>query len=321
MKGLQIVLLISALALTACGGRYCDNNIVNQTYIHKYGVAVPSDYWCSSGEDGAVISSMADGVVVSRSYSKGILDGETSYTYPHSSQKQKSEIYHQGVLVKEVEFFFDGTPKMETAYDSPESGMKSVSTWYLAGTPRSIEKYQGNLLVLGEYFTPLNQRDALVENSQGVRLVRDDYGQLASTETIENGQMVLCTTYHLNGSPKEIIPYHNGLVEGTKRTFHPAGDPDAVEQWRAGLQEGTTIVYQYGEKFAEIPYVAGDKHGIECRYRDGQVKVQDISWHAGKQHGPTVSYIGDTAKTEWYYKGKLTTKADYDFMTNKPVVR
>ena len=32
-------------------------------------------------------------------------------------------------------------------------------------------------------------------------------------------------------------------------------------------------------------------------------------------------YIGDTVKTEWYYKGKATTKADYEFMTNKPAVR
>ena len=70
---------------------------------------------------------MADGVVVSKSYTGGTLDGETTYTYPHSSQIQKSESYQMGILVKETEFFFDGTPKSEITYNSPELGMKSVA--------------------------------------------------------------------------------------------------------------------------------------------------------------------------------------------------
>ncbi|MEI8126025.1 MAG: hypothetical protein WCG42_09740 [Parachlamydiaceae bacterium] len=308
------------VALTACGKRQ-NQDVVDQTYFHKYGVAVPSEYWQSSGEDGAVVSRMADGVVVSRSYAGGKYDGETSFTYPHSSQVQKSEVYQQGNLVKETEFFFDGTPKIETKYDFPESGMQTISTWYLSGTPRNIEQYQGDSLVNGEYFTSLNQRDAVVEGSQGVRLMRDDYGQLLSTDTVQNGQMTLRITYYPNGSPRETISYRNGLAEGTKRTFNPAGDPCSVEQWSNGMQNGATVLFQHGEKCAEIPYVNGDKHGTEVRYRDGQIKVQEIGWNCGKMHGSCTSYIGDVVKTDWYYKGEQTTKADYDYMTGKPAVR
>ena len=317
---------LSALAIltTACGGRsVCCNNgeVVGQTFVHKYGVAVPSNYWTSAGESGVVVSTMADGVVVSRSYSAGTLDGETTYTYPHSSQVQKSETYDWGTLAREAEFYFDGTPKRETKYNTPEEGMKTISTWYLSGTPRSIERYQDDRLTSGESFTPLNQPDGVIINGQGSRLNRDDYGQLLSTDTIENGQMVLRQTYYPNGSPKETIPYNNGLVEGVKKTFLPGGEPDTVEQWAAGQQHGTTTVYQHGDKFAEVPYTNGDKNGVECRYRDGNVKVQEISWSAGQMHGPMNTYVGEVTKTEWYFKGKPTTKADFDFRTNRPVLR
>jgi len=309
-----------AASLTSCGGRQ-DNGVVDQTFVHKYGVAVPSEYWKSSGEDGGVVSTMADGVVVTHNYSSGILDGETTYTYPHSSQLQKSEIYKKGDLVKETEFFFDGTPKRETKYDSPKSGNHTISTWYLNGAPTSIEIYNGDELISGEYFTSTNQRDALVENSQGTRLMRDDFGQLLSRDTIQDGKLSSRISYFPNGSPRETIPYQNGVVEGLKRTFNPAGDPCTVENWSNGMQNGMTVCYNHGEKQSEVPYVNGDKQGIETRYRDGTTKVQEISWNNGSMHGACTSYLGDVVKTEWYYKGKLTTKADYEYMTNKPAVR
>lgn len=308
--------------VTSCGNRTgYDANVLDETYVHKYGVAVPSDFWTSSGEHGSVITTMADGVIVTRSYSSGSLDGETTYTYPHSSQIQKSETYQMGALVKETDYFFDGTPKCQTTHNCPNNGMLTIASWYLTGSPKSIECYSGRDLFSGEYFTATNQRDTFVENGQGVRLTRDDYGQTLSTDRIENGQMTLCQTYHPNGSPRETIPYRNGQIDGVKRTYQPAGEPDTIEQWVSGKQEGMSLVYQHGEKYAEVPYSNGDKHGVETRYRDGTMKVQEVSWNAGQLHGPSTNYVGDSTKTEWYYRGKSCSKADYEFSTNRPMVR
>lgn len=322
MRSSFIAALFSiAVIYTGCARQQSnDAFVVDQTFVHKYGVAVPSDYWSSSGEHGSVISTMGDGVVISRTYSAGLLDGETTYTYPHSSQIQKKEIYNQGILVKEGEFYFDGAPRSETVFE-PLHSFKTLSLWYLSGTPKSIEQYEGELLVKGDYFTSFNQHDAAVENYAGTRLVRDDYGQLLATDQIKNGQLVLRTSYHPNGSPKEMTPFNNGLVEGVKKTFHPAGEPNTLEEWIAGNQQGKSYIYQHGEKFAEVPFDRGLKNGVERRFRDGKDVVQEISWNDGQLHGPTTTYVGDTSKTDWYYQGNLMTKTDYDFMINKPVVR
>jgi len=152
-------------------------------------------------------------------------------------------------------------------------------------------------------------------------LTHIDYGQLISTDTIENGQMVLRQTYHPNGSPREMIPYQNGLVDGVKRTYLPAGEPDTFEQWVNGQQDGVTVVFQHGEKFAEVPYVNGEKHGVECRLKDGKTKVQEITWNNGQMSGPSTTYVGDNVKTDWYFKGKPVSKADYEFMSNRPIAR
>jgi antitoxin component YwqK of YwqJK toxin-antitoxin module len=321
------ILSVTSLAtlsifLTACSGNRTNQaEVIDETYVHRYGVAVPSDFWESSGEHGSVVSTLSDGVVVTKNYSSGTLDGETTYTYPHSSQIRKSESYQMGTLTKETDFYYDGTPKTTTAYNSPNPEMTSTTTWYLSGTPRSVECYANQQLVTAEYFTPLNQRDARIENGQGTRLIRDDQGELISTDTFQDGQMTLRQTYHPNGSPREVIPYQNGLVDGVKRSYQPAGEPDAVEQWANGKQEGMTILYHHGEKFAEIPYVNNVKHGVECRYRDGTTKIQEVSWSEGNLHGPTRTYIGDNVKAEWFYKGQSTSKADYEYRTTKQTVR
>lgn len=319
MRSLFLLGFISLILIaTSCRRESCDNCcVVDETYVHKYGVAVPSDFWTESGEHGAVVSTMGDGIVITKSYASGVLDGDTTYSFPHSSQVQKKETYRQGTVVKTTEYFIDGTSKSETAYDSP-LGMKTVSTWYLSGTPKSIEQYSGDLIVNGQYFTVQNQRDSTVENSNGTRLVRDDYGLLIATDTIQEGQLAQRTTYHPNGSPKEIIPHKNGLVDGTKKTFHPAGEPASTEEWAAGQQHGLSTSYQHGEKIAEVPYENGKKEGTEQRYRDGSKVVQEISWEEGRQHGPTTTHIGDNTKTDWYYRGQPTSKADYDFMINRP---
>lgn len=308
------------LALTSCSQQRYNDSVVDETYVHKYGVAVSPGFWNQSGQDGSVVSTMSDGVVITRNYQAGQLQGNTSYTFPHSSQIEKVDTYEQGVLVKSTEYYFDGTAKSEIIFNAP-GGLRTVSSWYLSGTPRSVEQFNNDRLETANYYTSANQRDAFVENYAGTRLLRDDYGHLLATDTFTNGYMTLRTSYHPNGSPKEQVPYENGQISGLKKTFHPAGEPASIESWVNGVQHGSTVSYLHGDKYAEVPYVNGVKHGTETRYRDGKTVVQEISWNAGQQHGPTTTYVGDNTKTEWYYKGALTTKSDYEFLVNKPVAR
>lgn len=304
---------LSLIATSCVQHRYSD--VVDETYLHKYGVEVPADYWTESGQHGAVISTRNDGVVVTKSYTAGILDGETTYTYPHSDKIQKKEMYDQAKLVKELDYFHDGTPQHEIVYTLPTQ-MREVTFWYTTGAPKSHEWYDGDSLLSGEYYNSTNQRDSFVDNYEGTRVNRDDYGQLISQDTIQRGQLVLSTTFHSNGSPKEMIPYQNGVVEGYKRTFHPGGEPNTLEQWSRGLQNGITIVYQNGEKYAEVPYVNGNKSGVERQYKDGTIVVKEISWDKDNMHGPSKTYVGNTiSKVDWYFRGKPTTKVDFESLT------
>ena len=325
MRYLRFAAAPSLALLFACSrsspqsmqGQY--EEVLDEQYVHKYGVAVPPDFWESSGEDGAVVSTRADGVVVSRSYKGGILDGETSYTFPHSSQICKREVYSQGALTKSIELHTEGTPKNEAIFNAPQQGMQTFSTWYISGAPKSVEQYRGQQLVSGTYSSIDNQPDGIVENGAGTRLLRDDYGQLTCVDTISNGSLTMRQSCHANNLPKEKIPYRNQAVHGTKQTFYPGGEPNTIEQWEDGRQQGTTTVFFHGEKYAEVPYINGMKKGTERRYRDGNELVQELTWHNDQLHGPAVTYVdGEPAKTEWFYRGAPTTEENFNFMTNRP---
>ncbi len=323
MKSMKIISLYAlAVLAVSCGQQCCEEEVpvVNATYVHRYGVAVPSDFWASSGQDGQVVTTLADGVVVTKSYNAGVLEGDTTYSYPHSSQIEKRETYQNGTVAKEVLYFLDGTPKQETIFETAP-GINAVSNWYLNGTPKSIEQKSGELILQGDYFTINNQRDATVDNSEGTRLIRDDYGQLLSTDAISGGQLALRTTYFPNGSPRESISYQNGAFHGEKKTFYPAGEPHSVEMWADGKQNGMTTLYQNGEKYTEVPYLNGQKHGVERRYRDGNEIVQEVSWHEGRLHGPSTTYVGDTVKTDWYYTGSPISENDFNLTKNRAVVK
>lgn len=315
---MRIWLSSGMLALTIATG--CmpqgQRDVIDQTYVHKYGVEVPPDYWSSAGKEGSVISTMANGTIVMNTFSNGILHGESTYTFPHNERLERKEIYQNGQLEKETVFYHDGTPKQETYYVL-SSPLKYVTTWYTTSTPKSYETYEGNHLVNGEYYTLDNQRDSFVENFEGSRIQRDDYGQMISRDTIEEGNLILSTTYHPNGAPKEMIPFVGGKIEGVKKTFFPGGEPNTLEEWKSGIQEGITTIFQNGEKFSEVPYVNGQRNGIERRYKDEKVLVKEVMWINGEMHGPAKTYVNNSVKTEWFFQGEATTKNNFDALVTR----
>lgn len=306
-------LFIVLALLTGCNSRR--NEVVTETYVHKYGVEVPQEDWASSGQNGQVVTALKNGVIVTKNYSAGELEGATHYTFPHSKTVQKTEFYSKGVLEKEVENYRTGKPYSEKVYVSPT--VQDMTYWYENGTLQAKERIDNNLIVNGEYYNDKAQIEASVKNGEGSRLERDVYGAIVVHDKIKNGQMYQRTLFHPNGAPRDITSYStDGVVAGERRTYLPDGEPNTIEQWAMGVQEGLTIVFENGEKFAEIPYATGKKTGVERRYRDGEIS-EEITWLDDLRHGPTYIHVGDVIKTEWYHADKHVNKNVYDRLNPK----
>lgn len=316
MKANRLTYACAMLLLMAGCNRSPREEIVCETYVHRYGMPMPAEEWSERGEDGQVTSILSDGVTVTKSYEGGVLHGETLYSFPHKSLIQRKEIYNSGVLGQEMHYQPGGVPCKQIVYNSPVN--KTVVTWYDNGSPQSKEDYEQDLLVNGEYLTYNNVHEAFITNYKGTRVVRDQYGDMEYIDDVENGLIQKRTAYHSNGAPKAITSYENGVPQGERRTYFPGGEPATIEQWRNGCQHGPTEVYENGEKSALVPYLDGQKHGYEQRYReDGTTVYQQVSWIKGTQHGPTYTYVGDTKNTDWYYQGRQVNKQTFDAMRNK----
>lgn len=316
MKKSHFPYAIAILLLTAgCNSGYRED-VVCETYVHRYGVELPPEEWSERGQHGQVVSTLKDGVTVSRTYDSGVLHGETTHTFPHRDTIQKREIYDQGILTQEFLCHSNGLPYKQTIHTAP--ARQSTIVWYDSGAPQCKEEYENGMLVQGEYFTLNNSQETFVTNQNGTRICRDPYGELEHVDEIKNGQIQVRTTYHPNGTPSAITPYINGQPEGQKRLFLPDGQPKAIETWVKGQQHGATTLFENGEKCGELPYVYGKIHGTEYRYRDdGKVIVSETSWMQGRKHGPSYAYVGDVKKTDWYYKGRLVNKQTYDALRSQ----
>lgn len=319
MRKIFVMGSFSALLLTLASCQqhetyyFSEPDVVDETYVHRYGVPVSPEEWSEGGNHGQIRSTLANGVVVSKSYNSGVLEGDTTYSYPHSSMVEKVESYRNGVLQKACTQYISGAPKEETTYVTPQH--RSITTWYESGAAKSKEEFQGKLLYQGSYYGQNNEIESQVTNYNGKRIKRDDYGQVESHDDVVNGQMVQKTHYHPNGAPKAVMPYRDDNIHGQVRTYLPAGEPLTVEEWKDGARSGLSTEYNNGEKVLESNYVAGVKDGTEYRYRDGNAVVQETTWAKGVKHGPSTTAVGNTTKTDWYYQDKPVSKSNFDMMT------
>lgn len=293
---------------------YKPSPVVDTSFVHKYGLEVPMDEWEARGKSGCVVQTLKTGVVVKEEFSDGLLHGLTSCTFPHCEAVERTSLYEKGVLRQEIFYSPSGIPLCRVDY--PAEGGKIVARWYESGVPKSLERYSAGKFVSGEYFSISNQLEARVIEGEGNHPVRDDYGQLICFEDVADGLTHLRTTFHQNGTPKEIIQLQEGKPHGRCKSFLPGGEPNTDEEWKNGLQEGISIEFQNGEKFAEVPYVAGRKNGREQRWRDSRL-IEEISWQDGLRHGVSYVYITGTPLAEWYYKGTAVTKSAFKELSNQ----
>lgn len=307
------------LVLCGCRNEY-QGEVVKETYVHKYGVPVSSSDWEKQGQDGQVVQLQKDGVTVVRSYSKGIQTGETTWSFPNSDTVAKREKFSEGHLVALCENYASGNPMQEDQYDADGQLVKRLR-WYEDGTPSAIENYSGDILVAAEYRSPLNIIESRVADGIGIRVCRNNDGELVFQDKIDLGVLIERTNFYSNGDPSSITPFKNGKVCGHRLTFFRGGLPKAIEQWVDDRQEGTTVLYHNGEKVAEVPFLDGKKHGVELRYRDGQTLVEELSWVQDVQHGPHKMYVDGETKVEWYHQGEVVSRPTFERLNPPKVER
>lgn len=307
--------LLSCCVLSSCQGRRpASETVVAETYLHSYGVALPEGEWKERGENGRIVSLRQDGVEVVKTYARGILHGECSYSFPHKSTFAKKEYYRQGDLYQTIDFYTSGMPKQQ-ATDQGE--IRLITHWYESGAPQAKEEIVEGILQTGKYLDLSQEVEAEVSGGEGKRIRRDGYGLLESIDTISQGAMTLSTTYHPNGTPAAITPYVQEVVEGQRKTFSPAGDPLAIETWVDGKQHGITFLFENGAKVSEMPYIQGKRQGVEKRFRDETQLVQEVSWVNDQRHGPSYSYLGGSTQITWYFRDQEVSKAAYDALSNQ----
>ena len=312
MKTTLPLIMLACVTLAGCRAHQGQYEVVKATYMHKYGIPVTKSAWEEQGRDGQTVALRKDGVTITTTYSKGQAHGPTTYSYPNSSTVRTCETYSRGKLVSTRENYPSGVPLKEETFE--DNALVNLTRWYEDGTPQVNELYQDTFLFSGEYRTPLNVVESRVEDGHGTRICRSNEGDLISRDTIHNGQMTERITYFANGDPSVITPYENGAIHGTRLTFIQGGLPSTAEQWVHGTQEGLTVVYQNGEKIAEVNFHHGKKNGIELRYRDGSILMEEVSWKDNVKHGPRKLYVDGAAKTEWYHFGDLVSRPTYERM-------
>jgi antitoxin component YwqK of YwqJK toxin-antitoxin module len=315
MKKLVFFCAMGAAAFVSCA-RQADSpyEVIDESYTHPYGVSLPAADWSERGESGQVVTTLKNGVVITKTYADGVLEGETTYTYPHSDLIERVETFSEGKLVKAEQFYRNGTRSLQIVYQP--SNTRQVFAWYDNASPQSSETFVNDLLIKGEYLNLGQQVDSRVDNSQGQRNRRDAFGSLIGVDTIDGGLVILTKTFYPNGAIRQMIPYLQGNIHGQAKMFLPGGEPLKFETWVNGQLTGITAFYENGEKVSEVPFVNGVKDGIEKRYRDGKIVVEEICWVKNQRHGPTTTTIGGVSKTDFYYHDKLVTKSAFEKMTS-----
>ncbi len=311
----RILLSLVPLLCAGCFSTESGNSIVSQKFVHKYGFDVSEQEWADRAQDGQIVATLKNGVKVSRSYENGVLHGQTTYTFPHSTVIEKIEVYDQGTLLKEIAHDEAGIPMREEVYEFDDR--KIITLWNPKGAPISIEEYKGDLLLEGKYFNATHELEAQVAHGNGERVKRDREGLLILRDTFEHGKLTSRTSFHPNGQVHTVSHYRDSQLDGEQLKFTASGKPLMRLPWNRGVLEGTKTVYRNGTKIAEVPYVNGQKHGMETHCDDLGNLTAEIEWVHDKKHGVSKLHSEEGTEQEWFYRGEAVSQRAYDMLLTR----
>jgi len=316
MKRIHLTLIGCAGALlTSCQNNDSFDQVLSQTYVHKYGFNLSEQEWEEMSKEGQVVSMLKNGVKVSSSYENGQLHGLVTYTFPYSTTIEKSLTYDQGNLLKETLYDLAGLPVREEVYEFDSRTI--ITMWNEKGSPLSIEEYDDEVLFEGKYYTPEHELEGQVEAGFGERIKRNRAGTLLSRDAIENGLIASRTTYHPNGQIHTTSHYHDYQLHGEQCKYAASGRPLMKLNWNHGVLDGLKIVYRNGTKISEIPYISGQKHGTETHYDDLGNLIAEIIWRNDKKHGSSKFYSEESDDIQWFFNGQSVSAERFEVLENR----
>lgn len=316
MKRNQLLLVVSSgFILASCQNNGSLDQVISQKYVHKYGFDVSPKEWEERSQDGQIVEELKNGVTITRAYENGQLHGPTTYTFANSSVVEKLLTYDQGTLLKETLFDTTGMPVREDLYEFDDRNI--ITLWSNRGIPLSVEQYENESLIEGQYYTPDHELEAKVENGYGQRMKRTREGLLVSKDEIKNGMITERTTFHPNGEIHTVSHYHDYQLHGPQIKHTASGRPLMELSWDHGVLNGQKIIYRNGIRVAEIPYINGVKHGTEYHYDDLGNMISETTWRNNKKHGCCKSYTEDSVDAEWFHNGMLVDANKFVLLENR----
>lgn len=312
LSAAQVLLIGGAsLFITVACSTPPQEEVVKTTFYHTYGPQIAENDWQARGSTGEVVEVLKNGVEVRREYVGGVLNGTSSWSFPHTKVIDRIEQYKNGNRVLAARNYPSGSPQFQEEWF--DNGCRVVHAWYDDGSPRVLEEYDGSSLMAGKYFTLDGEVEATVVDGTGVKIERSRLGELLAREQLQKSQLVATESFYPNGQVREVVAYQDGKRHGQTRRYSESGEPLSIEQWSLGVVDGTQLYFEGGQPARQIPYAMGKKDGLELHFRPGTEEVvEEISWRQDKRHGASKTYLADQTLTEWYWRGSQVSEDQFE---------
>ena len=184
----------------------------------------------------------AEGNLVAKiNYSKGLLEGTTTYYYT-TGAVQKSTPYVQGEIEGEyIVLYTNGAVCEKTTYHHGLKEGLSEGFWE-DGKPMWREEWKVDLLENGDYYTQEGTVSTVVKNGGGWRSFFEE-GSLTETRQYAHGKEEGEVQCLRNGSIVSRYHLHDGLKHGEEIRYWPSRDgtltPRLSILWNEGQIQGT----------------------------------------------------------------------------------
>jgi antitoxin component YwqK of YwqJK toxin-antitoxin module len=233
-------------------------------------------------------------------YSKGRLEGTTTYYHPSGSIKETKPYLQGNIDGFLTSYYTDGSIYKKTTYKKNTKEGNSITYWN-NGAVSATENFKENKLIEGSYYTHNNQLISSIYKGVGTQIY------LCENQTIHK------------------IEYHNGVIEGSIQEFNQKNELIHCYHEKNGLKDGKEELFfaNTQNKMLSIQWKKGKIHGItQTWYPNGNIESQkELS--ENKKSGLNLAWYenGQLMLIEEYENNFLLKGEYFEKGSNKPISR